>query len=482
MIHFKKIYCFFFVFIAVQAIGQNKAMVQSLNSQTNKVINDTSSKYQIHQISVTGNKKTKIEVILRELQFLPGDSIPAQFLLQQLKLARQQVYNTTLFNEVSIVPTQISASQVDIAITVKERWYIYPLPQFQPVDRNLNEWLVKYRADFTRVKYGIKFVDYNLTGRRDILKIYLLNGYTRNISFTYAQPFSSKALLEGFIFGSGYAQSREVGYQTSYNNKLLFYKNGLFVNSNYFINAGYSFRKAIKSKHIFNLTFTSATINDSIASSIYNPNYFKDGATKKAFIDFTYTYRFVNADNIIYPLNGVTAFTTLSKRGFGLKGGVNMLYLEAAYNKYINLKNNWYGSFQLSGKIKLPFDQPYFNQKALGYGDATLRGLEYYVIDGAAYGILKTTLKKKLLSFNVPLPFKSGYFNHIPFTFYAKAFADMGYAANNKKYDTYLNNKFLFTRGVGIDIVTLYDISFRLEYSFNQLGQKGLFLQTQGGF
>ena len=111
-----------------------------------------------------------------------------------------------------------------------------------------------------------------------------------------------------------------------------------------------------------------------------------------------------------------------------------------------------------------------------------MRGLEYYVIDGAAYGIIKTTLKKKLLSFSVPLPFKSAYFNSIPFTFYAKTYADIGYAANNKKYDTYLNNKFLFTRGIGIDIVTLYDISFRFEYSFNQLGQKGLFLQAQGGF
>ena len=482
MNYFKKIYCLLFVFITAQAIAQNERdLLPSLKTPSG-IFTDTVTKLLIHRINVTGNKKTKLAVILRELQFSQGDSISSQNIFTELELARQQVYNTTLFNEVLIAPVLISATQVDIIITVKERWYIYPLPQFQPVDRNLNEWLVKYRADFTRVKYGIKFVDYNLTGRRDILKIYLLNGYTRNLSFSYAQPFSSKALMEGFIFSAGYAQSREVGYKTSYDNKLLFYKNGDFVNSNIFISTGYSFRKAIRSRHIFNVTYTSATINDSITSASYNPNYFKEGATRRSIIDFTYTFRYINADNIIYPLKGVTALTTLSKRGFGLSGGINMFYLEAAYNKYINLKNNWYGSIQFSGKVKLPFDQPYYNQKALGYGDATLRGLEYYVIDGAAYGIIKTTLKKKLLSFSIPLPFKSVYFNHIPFTFYAKTFADMGYAANSKKYDTFLNNKFLFTRGIGIDIVTLYDISFRLEYSFNQLGQKGLFLQTQGGF
>lgn len=466
----------------LSVIGQNLDSLFQINKFPSAIIADSAIKLQIHQIRVTGNKKTKLPVILRELQFSTGDSISASKLLKEIELARQQVYNTTLFNTVLIETLQISSTSVDILVTVKERWYIYPLPQFQPVDRNLNEWLVKYRADFSRIKYGVKFVDYNLTGNRDILKIYLLNGYTRNISFTYAQPFSSKALLEGFVFGAGYAQSREVGYQTSYNNKLLFYKNGNFVNSNLFINAGYSFRRAIKTRHFFNLTFTRAGINDSIAALPYNPNYFKDGAVKRLIVDLSYTYRYAGADNIIYPLVGSTGFATLSKRGLGFTGGINMFYVEGAYNKYINLKNNWYGSMQLSGKIKLPFDQPYFNQKALGYGDATLRGLEYYVIDGAAYGILKTTLKKKLLSFTVPLPFKSAYFNRIPFTFYAKTYADIGYAANSKKYDTYLNNRFLFTRGVGIDIVTLYDISFRFEYSFNQLGQKGLFLQAQGGF
>ena len=482
MIYLKKIYFLLLLLFSLPAVCQNLDSLSKIYTLKIVLPADSSAKLSIHQIRITGNKKTKLPVILREIQFLPGDSILSYKLLKEIELARQQVYNTTLFNTVLIEPLQISSSQVDILVTVKERWYIYPLPQFQPVDRNLNEWLVKYRADFSRIKYGVKFVDYNLTGNRDVLKIYLLNGYTRNISFTYAQPFSSKALMEGFIFGAGYAQSREVGYQTTYNNNLLFYKNGNFVNDNFFITAGYSFRKAIKTRHFFNLSFTKASINDSIASIVYNPNYFKNGEVSKSFLDFSYTYRYANADNIIYPLKGETGFATISKRGFGFTGGINMFYVEGAFNKYINLKNNWFASMQLAGKIKLPFNQPYYNQKALGYGDATLRGLEYYVIDGAAYGIIKTTLKKKLLSFSVPLPFKSAYFNSIPFTFYAKTYADIGYAANNKKYDTYLNNKFLFTRGIGIDIVTLYDISFRFEYSFNQLGQKGLFLQAQGGF
>ena len=470
------------IILAVHATAQTSNSLAAYSLHPASLGTDTSLKLMVHQITVSGNKKTKTFIILRELQFIQGDSISMADIPKQLELARQHVYNTTLFNEVFIEPTIVLGNNLIIKVFVKERWYLYPLPQFQPVDRNLNEWIVKYKADFARIKYGIKFVDYNFTGRRDILKIYLLNGYTRNISFNYTQPFSSKALREGFTFGAGYAESREVGYKTSYDNKLLFYNNGNFVNRNYTATAGYSFRKAINSRHLFTIAYTHTSINDSIANAVYNPNYLKNGATKRSFIDFTYSYRYANVNNIIYPLKGVTGFITASKRGFGFTQGINMFYVEGGYNKYIDLKKNWYASIQFNGKIKLPFDQPYFNQRALGYGDATLRGMEYYVVDGAAYGLIKYTLKKKLLQVSIPFPFKSSYLTKIPFTIYAKTFVDIGYAYNKKTYDTYLNNKFLYTKGIGIDIITLYDINLRIEYSFNQLNQKGLFLHTQGGF
>ena len=108
--------------------------------------------------------------------------------------------------------------------------------------------------------------------------------------------------------------------------------------------------------------------------------------------------------------------------------------------------------------------------------------MEYYVVDGAAYGLIKSTLKKKLVSFSIPLPIRSTYLSAIPFAIYAKSFADFGYAYNKTIYETAFNNKLLYTGGVGIDIVTFYDIHFKLEYSFNQLSKNGLFLHPQGGF
>ena len=65
---------------------------------------------------------------------------------------------------------------------------------------------------------------------------------------------------------------------------------------------------------------------------------------------------------------------------------------------------------------------------------------------------------------------------------FAKTFGDLGYAYNKKAYQGYFNNRLLYSGGFGIDILTLYDINLRLEYSFNQLSENGLFLHTQGGF
>ena len=159
-----------------------------------------------------------------------------------------------------------------------------------------------------------------------------------------------------------------------------------------------------------------------------------------------------------------------------------MLSIEAGLNEYFDMGRNWYSSIQLNGKIKLPFKQAYINQRGLGYGEVYLRGLEYYVIDGVATALVKSTLKKKIISFNIPFPFFPKILTKIPFTFFAKTYTDVGYAYN--KINTYakLNNRLLYTGGFGIDILTLYDINLRFEYSFNQLKENGLFLHNQSGF
>ena len=156
-----------------------------------------------------------------------------------------------------------------------------------------------------------------------------------------------------------------------------------------------------------------------------------------------------------------------------------MLTIDATYKKFIPHPKNYYSVFEVLTKLKAPFYQAYINQRAMGYNDLYLRGLENYVIDGVAAAISKYTFKKKIVSFTIPLPFKIKAFPSIPFTIFAKTYADAGFSFNKKEFDSRLNNRFLYSGGFGLDILTLYDFSIRFEYSFNQLGENGLFLHTR---
>jgi len=442
---------------------------------------DSSTKIIIRSITISGNKKTKEYIIRREMQLKTGDTVNAGSFNDELQKLQQQVYNTNLFLEVNPELTEIAPGVVGINLAVKERWYIFPIPKFQLIDRNINEWIQKYKADLDRVVYGVKFTHYNLTGHRDLLRLTLLNGFTRNISFTYFKPVSEKKLNNGFSATGGIVQNREFIYKIDTTNKPVLFNNGNFSRKNYFVGVGYNFRKNIMGTHYFNIVFNHVSVVDSLIDPKYNPNYFKDAVTHKNYLDFSYTYRYINTNNAVYPLRGTMGSLRLLKRGFGFSGSINMFSVEGSYNKYWPLKNDWYVSAEMSAKTTLPFNQPYINQRSLGYSDVNLRGLELYVVDGVAFGLLRNTLKKKLFTINIKTPFKSDKYHIIPFTVFVKTYGDLGIAFNKDDFRTSLNNKLLYTGGLGIDILSIYDINLRIEYSFNQLGKNGLFLQAQSG-
>ena len=485
----KIIYCCLIVLVPVSCFAQKSKTPNFIFRDTGLLSATTSNKICIKNLEVSGTKKTKIYIVYREIQFKKGDSILLTELYKELQQARIQAYNTTLFNEVTIEVTALDAANVSVHVHVLERWYLYPVPQFKWIDRNFNEWYKTYKASLSRVDYGIKFVHYNLTGRRDQLRIYFINGYTKNVSFSYTAPYSNKKLTQGFTIGAGYLQKREMAIKTNNNDSLLFYPSDSatkakadFVYKSWYVTAGYTIRRGFFTKHIFSAGFSHIKIADSVINSKNNPYYFKDAVTSKDVFDINYRLQYANVDNGSYPLKGRTSFVSLQKRGLGFTGGINMFMVEAGLNRYFDLGKKWYGIIQLNGNIKIPFDQAYINQRGLGYGDNYLRGLEYYVIDGVATALVKSTLKKKLIAFDIPFRLFPKVFTKIPVSVFAKTYADFGYAYTKPKYNTYLNNRLLYSGGFGIDILTLYDINLKFEYSFNQLGKNGLFLHNQSGF
>jgi len=412
------------------------------------------------------------------MQLDPGDSIPIESLDKKLEKAHDQVYNTTLFVSVKINPVFIGESDFDLIVTVKERWYIFPIPAFQLADRSFNEWFVKYKGSLKRVSYGFRFYHFNISGRKDQFSLALINGFTRNISFEYKAPYTNPALSDGVIVGSGFSQTREIAYKTDVNNHLIYYKNNEFVKNEWYVTGAYSSRKAVRKKETFSISFRHIKVDDSVVLQAYNPGYFNSNSSSQNFFEFGYKLEFSEVDNVLYPLKGYANSLMLQKRGFGFNGGINQFIIRTTFNRYFAYPHTWYSSVRLTAQINLPFKQPYFNQRALGYKNDYLRGDEYFVIDGVAFGIARFDVKKRLLHFNLPTFLKSKTYDKLPFTIYAKTFFDAGYVYNEPSFYTKLNNKFLYSGGFGIDILTLYDFKLSLEFSLNQLGQKGLFLHN----
>src|SRR6266496_3967901 len=92
-----------------------------LDTSTNYALKQLGSEniFTIRQIEISGNKKTKESVILRELPFKSGDTYALSELVKKFEVARKQLLNTTLFHEVIVALKSFEGNNVDIMIAVK---------------------------------------------------------------------------------------------------------------------------------------------------------------------------------------------------------------------------------------------------------------------------------------------------------------------------------------------------------------------------
>jgi hypothetical protein len=209
-----------------------------------------------------------------------------------------------------------------------------------------------------------------------------------------------------------------------------------------------------------------------------NPKYFTGGRDKISFPEFYYLMNYTDVDYNPYPLKGYIVELYLSKRG--LNKETNMWLLSAKANGSWEVAKKTYFGAKVAGAVKVPFKQPYFNQRLLGYGDFFMQGYEYYVIDGVAGGYAKASLTREILNLGFRVKRKKDVIPYqIPFRAYAKTFVNAGYAYHPTPETNTLNNRMLYSWGVGIDIITHYDFTLKFEWSFNVLGENALYLHRK---
>lgn len=443
-------------------------------------VTKSDSLYVINRIIIAGNKKTKESIILREIPVKEGEAYSISILVKKFEDSRRQLMNTTLFHSVVVAAKNFNGNQLDVSVEVRERWYLFPLPYFKPVDRNLNQWLVEQKASLSRVNYGVKLLYGNATGRNDKLKLYLFGGYTKQVSLSYDRLYFDKKMRWGARITTAAGKNREINYNTI-NDKQAFLKyNNAYLRNFFNSQLELTYRRAIKTRHSFGIGYTYEKVHDTVTT--LNPAYFQNGKKYVSYPEIFYRMTYYDVDYIPYPTKGFAAQVSVGKKGFNHSFNLWELSARGLVNWHIFPKT--YFGMEAFGSVKLPLKQPYFNQRFLGYQDVFLQGYEYYVIDGVAGGYLKATLSKEFLNFKVRIPpIKKGReAEYIPFRIIGKVFGNSGYVHNPQPGENTLIEKMLYSGGVGIDILTFYDVTFKLEWTFNQLGQNGLFLHRKSIF
>lgn len=436
----------------------------------------------ISQIVITGNHRTRDYIILRELSFREKDSLPPYVIESALERSRQNLMNTALFNFVDIKYFQGTFNEVVIHIDVTERWYLWPVPVFEIADRNLNEWW--QRRDFSRTNYGAFVRQDNFSGRKDMLQVQALFGYTRRYGIFYTIPYINKKLNTGLTGGFYYTRVKEVMYQVE-GNRLQFINNpDRFLRREWQAYIRLTKRQGLYEFFNTTIDYRNSSVDDTVLA--LNPRYFTNEYPIQQHIGIAWNYRYDRRDYQPYALQGVYFEGEAARIGIGiLPHEPRLTALSANIRYYHRLANRWHVAGSLKGRIMQRAGGPFFNQRALGYGTDYIRGYDLYVINGQDFTLLRSSLKYTLLKTRVyQLPmFRSNKFRKFPISAYLNAFYDAGYVSDKQFAEgNPLSNSLQYGYGISADVITYYDVVFRFEYALNRVGDRGFFFRLGAPF
>jgi len=463
-------------FFSAAAMGQAQEAINAKADTMQKYLPETqlSATVRVKQIIIEGNKVTRRAIILREMSVHEGDTLRVDSISRLLNQNKLRLINMALFNDIDMDIEKVTAREVIWHVRLKERWYILPSFTFELADRNFNTWWVQENHDLSRANFGLTVSDYNFRGNLENLAATVQVGYTRKLVLSYLIPYIDKQQKSGLGFAISLAKSRQT-YYASDSDKLQYVNSDNNKDILQQIEAGisYIYRPGYATRHVVTLSYKDYQVGDTILK--LNPHYYTDNSTKARFFELQYRFELNKVDNWNYPLLGFKFVGYFVSR-LGLQGINNQTYINVETGIFRNPLPKWYFSAILRGRLVLPEKQPYYFEGGLGTRTDYVRGYEYYVIDGSQYGLLRFDLKREL--FNKTYREHIQYFTAIPIRLYPKIFVDMGYVKSNDIMgnDNFLANQLLYSAGVGLDIVTLYDIKIRLEFAYNHLSRNGLYL------
>ena len=463
----------------------NTAMAQTEDVERDSTSVSHPDKVVINNIFIVGNEKTRKNIILREIDLNTGVVYDWDELISMIQADQQKIYNLQLFTSVEITPLLTDTEQIELLVSVTERWYIIPNIIFNLADRNFAEWWTNQNRDFSRVNYGARLIHNNVGGRNEKLRVGAQFGFVRAFEVLYSIPYLDKNQNHGITGQFTYFTQKTIPVKSAFN-KQVFYtnENEEILRRNLSAFLRYSYRGSYYNFNFITFGYNSTIINPDVF--VQNPDYFLHEGNKLNYFVLGYTYRHDRRNNIQYATKGQLLNLSLTKYGLFGSDDINDAEITINANKYYEIGDKFNFATGLSISSFFGKRQPFTLVRGIGYNPYFIRGYELNVVEGQQTLVHKNSFRFKFVDVGYDIgkyvPLEE--FSYLPLKMYLGFNFDHGFVndRNNLPDNARLTNTYLFGYGPGLDIVTLYDMVFRFEYSLNNTGGQAFFVNFRAPF
>ena len=448
--------------------------------------------------SVNGNKHTKDRIIVRELDFKLGDTLAtfdtgeknpiggakrinrsdSSEVIKRLRYSRENIINTKLFLTVDISLEYIRGNEYKLKIEVQERWYFWVFPVVRVDAPNFNEWLKDPDMDYFNM--GIFTSHNNMWGLSHQASLIAFFGNSQKYGLGYYIPWIGHGQKIGMRMGVVYSNSGVVEYGSVENERQILYDhNGL---EEWLVAATFNIRPGLYNYGQLKLQATSANVSDTML--VLAPEYLPDGKKKISNMNLYVDYAYDSRNNKSYPLKGNYLKGFVDKRGLGiLSHDVDYFYYGIDFHFYQYLGKRFYVAEMVKAVSSSSENIAYHFKQNLTSGDDFIRGYDYYALRGDEMYYFRGNVKYELVKPTVRKPKKGkkdSKFKNIQYAFYLNFFSDVAYMKdvamkNDPVINNPYNNDLLYSWGLGLDLISYYDLVLRFEYSFTSIGTSGFF-------
>lgn len=150
---------------------------------TAELFADPGIKRLVHNIEISGDKRSRKKTILGDLTFKKGDWIRDK----DIEESRQNLMNTGLFSDVLLEEIPLETERaVKIRVVLNEKWSYLPLP-------------ILTRTSDAEIRTGFSYEDFNFKGTASYIKVRWLNKWADDYDIYIGEELSLKLQLRDFI-------------------------------------------------------------------------------------------------------------------------------------------------------------------------------------------------------------------------------------------------------------------------------------------